>query len=773
MDESELKVPQGEDKEKLNTSIPDVESPTKSDQLDSSEIKDDRGSAPSDLTGVDSSQSSTTPSDTKSSETLPQSSAVDMSVAQAQTSGSRGEDKGSGSSSEPAGRSSGSGDDLQKSSGSDYDLQKFSGSGNDLEKSSGSGDDQQKSSGSGDNQQKSSESGDNQWKPAERGDIQQKTAGSGGSQQKSLESGDNLQKTSGSGDDQQKSSGSAGDQQKSTSVEISNTKPEEQSQAGASSETSVPAQGGAGGPGGSDMMAKMMAMMAKGGAPAMPGAPGKPAGAMPDMMAMMGKGGGMPDMMAMMGKGGMPDMMAMMGKGGMPDMMAMMGKGGMPDMMAMMSGGAGGMPDMSKMKPNPLEMAKMFECIIDVSLARSDSDSEDDDSDSVTLEIPCQYCSRYFPSQMTLKTHILVAHEKEDTSVLNITDLIIDSKGKRSVKGHHGLRCKQSKDHDIAAFEAAGSVAKLPEPSAQAKVVVPQEDPAAAEASRGTKRGRRSRKGSEAAETSGAVSVEAVGADSDSGLHSSPRLAAGAVPSSCVTASPPETRKRSSRLRSVGSSSDNSSPQVTTKKIKSGSVQRNKDGSQKEDPSRGRRESSRAAADTAVSGDTEAIVKHKRVKTNTTHSSSAPQGAGARGKKLTLQKDKDTASSDVETSAEPHLGEQTQSKRGGRRSQTSSGTTSTSSSSKGSKSPVATRRSLRSRKSHWFLFLFFYLLYIRFMHVLHSFYECCVVIIDMFQESCQHSGNGQKNKTKQNILFNLLSWQQHNIVRQNACAHMR
>jgi hypothetical protein len=166
----------------------------------------------------------------------------------------------------------------------------------------------------------------------------------------------------------------------------------------------------------------------------------------------VGKGGAMPDspmdMMAMMAKG-MPDMKAMMG-GGMPDMAAMMGGGG--GMMSMMGGG---MPDMG-----PMGMQKLMDCIIEVMLNRPPSDDSDSDEDSITMEIPCQYCSRLFSSQMSLKTHILVAHDHQDTSVLNIRSLNIDGKGKGSLKARQ--RCKKSRESKDSRRSREASAASSP-----------------------------------------------------------------------------------------------------------------------------------------------------------------------------------------------------------------------------------------------------------------------------------------------------------------------
>ena len=461
-------------------------------------------------------------------------------------------------------------------------------------------------------------------------------------------------------------------------------------------------------------MAKMM-MMSKGGAPAMPGGPGMPApdmmpqgGGMMGMMSMMSKGGGMPDMMSMMAKGGgMPDMMSMMAKGGgMPDMMAMMAKGGMPDMKAMMGMGKGGM------QKGPMGMAKLFDCIIEVSLANADSDVTDDDEDSITIEIPCQYCSRFFTSQMSLKTHILVAHDHEDSSVLNLKKLVIDSKGKRSMKDHHGSRRKQSRDYDkSAAAEASGSDAKLTEPSTPAKVAPSQEDSSAAESVRGIKRGRSGSKESEAADTSGAAGVEDESPHGEHGLRSSARLGSGAVPSSCVAGSPPENRKRKARLHSQRSNSGDSVAQVTAKKSKSvGSKLKpdSSDSSHTEESSSG--ESHKAVADldkpqdddkSQSSSPKETSTKHKKVKTGIKDPLPVAEGTSSatqKGKR-TLRKDKETVSSDTEAGADTQPCEQTSSTAGGCKGQQSGGAAGDSSSVPEEESPSMARRSLRSRKS--------------------------------------------------------------------------
>ena len=475
--------------------------------------------------------------------------------------------------------------------------------------------------------------------------------------------------------------------------------------AGASSGPTAPPQDGAGGPGGMDM-AKMMS---KGGAPALPGGPGAPTpdmmskggGGMPDMMSMMSKGRGMLDIMSMMAKGGgMPDMMSE-GGGGMPDMMAMMAKGGMPDMKAMM-----GMVKGSTQK-SPMGMAKLFDCIIEVSLANAASDVSDDDEDSVTIEIPCPYCSRLFTSQMSLKTHILVAHEHEDTSVLNLKRLVIDSKGKRSMKDHHGSRRKQSRDYEkSAAVEAAGTDPKLPEPHTPAKAVSSQEDLSAAESGRGLKRIRSGSKESEAVETSGAAGVEEVSPHSEHGLRSSARLGSSAVPSSCVPSSPLENRKRKARLHSHRSSSGDSVPQVTTKKSKGGGVKPDSDSSQTEESSSGESHKASVSADQNKPHNDKShsspkeTIKHKKVKTGIKDPLPVAEGAISQRSKRTLRKDKEIVGSDTETGANIHPSEATLSTGGGRKGRQSGGAAAGHSSlGQGDESPSTTRRSLRSRKS--------------------------------------------------------------------------
>lgn len=484
----------------------------------------------------------------------------------------------------------------------------------------------------------------------------------------------------------------------------------DKSLAGASSGSTIPSQDGAGGPGGMDMMAKMM-MMSKGGAPAMAGGPGMPTpdmskvgGGMPDMASMMSKGdGGMPDMMSMMSKGrGMMDVMSMMAKGGgMPDMMAMMAKGGMPDMKAMMGMGKGGM------QKGPMGMAKLFDCIIEVSLANADSDITDDDEDSVTIEIPCQYCSRFFNSQMSLKTHILVAHDHEDSSVLNLKKLVIDSKGKCSIKDHHGSRRKHSQDFEkSAAAEASGTDAKPPAPSAPAKTMSSQEDLSAAESGRGIKRVRSGSKESEAAETSGAAGVEETSPHGEHGLRSSARLGSGAVASGCTPGSPPENRKRKARLCSQRSRSGDSLPLVTTKKIKGGGMKPDSDSSQTEESSSGESHKASASADQDKPHDDKSqsspkgTTKHKKVKTGIKHPLPVAEGAVMQRGKRTLRKDKDVVSSDAETGASVQPSKPTSSTVGGRKGRQSGSAAADSSSVQGEESPATTRRSLRSRKSH-------------------------------------------------------------------------
>ncbi|XP_076464770.1 uncharacterized protein LOC143296626 [Babylonia areolata] len=495
------------------------------------------------------------------------------------------------------------------------------------------------------------------------------------------------------------SSGSAEGSKKLASTESSTEKcsQADKSLAGASSGPRVvPPEDGAVGPDNKDVTAKMMEIMAKGSASATPKVPENP---MADMMAMMSKGGGMPDMMSMMSpEGGMPNIMAMMSKGGMPDMMSMMSQGGsMADMKAMMN----------KMQGGPMGMAKLFDCIIDVSLARAESDSSDDDEDSITIEIPCQYCSRFFTSQMSLKTHILVAHEHEDTSVLNLTKLVID-KGKRGVKDHHGTRRKQSKDCEkSAAVEAASTDSLQSEGSTMGKMTSSQEDLSAAEPTRGVKRGRSERRESE---TSGASGVEEGSHQSNQGPL---RLGSGAVPSSCTFSSPPESRKRSARLRGLRSNSGGASSQVTTKKSKSDDEKPDNDSAQQGSPSRlSAQPSSRVTVPGDEQLDTSDIksgrtakdsAKHKQIKTDLKQPSPLRQARVTRGQRMSP---KDKAGSDTDISTDAPSNEATQRGRAkGRKARQATSVLAASvpavSSSPQEREAVsASRRSLRSRKSH-------------------------------------------------------------------------
>ncbi|KAK7104173.1 serine-rich adhesin for platelets-like [Littorina saxatilis] len=533
---------------------------------------------------------------------------------------------------------------------------------------------------------------------------------------------------------------------------------------GASSAPSVP-QDDAGSADGMDVMAKMKMAMSKGAAPGMPkgampdlmsmmgkagGAEGggmmemmmksggmkgmmammAKGGGMPDMMSMMakgggkpdmmGKGGGMPDMMAMMAKGGgMPDMMSMMVKGGgMPDMMSMMAKGGgMPDMMAMMAKG-GGKPDMKSMMgkgkgshPSPMGMANLFDCIIEVALANHESDVSDDDDESTTIEIPCKYCPRFFPCQMKLKTHILLAHEHEDTSVLNIKKLAIDGKGKRGMKDHHGARRKQSRDYDkSSAVEAADNNTKLSDLNAVAKDSSSQENVFVdSVSSRGLKRGRS--KGSEAEETSGAAGVEETSPNADHSLRSTAHEGSGAEPSSSATGSAQELRKRKIRMRSQRSDSGDSSLQVTIKKKSKGGERKpeTESSSRMEELPSGDLHSAAAGGET-VQDDKPQSSHKESARQNKSKTSvvindpglpEAPSSASQRGKR-TLQKNKDLASSDTETGADVSPGDST-SRGGGRKGRQSgavAGASSTTSLTQRDQSPSTTRRSLRSRKSY-------------------------------------------------------------------------
>ncbi|KAL8619550.1 hypothetical protein ACOMHN_019606 [Nucella lapillus] len=466
---------------------------------------------------------------------------------------------------------------------------------------------------------------------------------------------------------------------------------------GASSVPGLPSADGAVSPGSNNVMAKMMEMMAKGSASATPKNADKGKGPMGDMMS---GGGGMPDMMAMMSGGGMPDMTSMMsgGGGGMPDMAAMMSAGGnMANMKSMMNKMGGGM------------MATLFDKIISDSINKYESETSDDDEDSITIEIPCKYCSRYFTSQMSLKTHILVAHEHEDSSVLNLQKLVID-KGKRSAKGH-GARRKQSKDLEkSAAGEAASDSSHQHAGSTVSKVTTSQEDSSAAESSRGIKRGRSERSKSQAAESSGASGLEESTLLSAEGLL---RLGTGAVPSSCVSGnSPPESRKRSVRIRSLGSNSGpDPSYQVTSKKSKSGDEKTDSDSTQEGSPS----------GDPAPSGATKSgnvqpsqgdpksqrmgkeTSKHKHNKAESKQPSPSRLTPVMRGKRV-LPKDIDMPGSDRAVGAEAPAREASRSGKGRQSSSVQGGSGGVpapgASSAQESETASTSRRSLRSHKSH-------------------------------------------------------------------------
>ncbi|XP_076441560.1 uncharacterized protein LOC143280771 [Babylonia areolata] len=261
--------------------------------------------------------------------------------------------------------------------------------------------------------------------------------------------------------------------------------------AGASSEPTVPAQDGAGEPDSTNMMTKvMMMMMSNGESHSTPGTSGTPASSVPDTMSML-TGNGMP----------FPDMMSMMAKGGMP---AMMNKGAM--------------------KGGPIEMAHIFNCIIDMSLARANSDDSEEDEDSAVAELPCQYCCRFFASQMALKTHILVAHEQEDDSVLNLTQLTLDSNGKPMQASQLCRKC--SRDTEVF---ASGLSVKTAGRLSRSGSVSPHADLAASESVRGVKRGRTESRDLEATQTGGASGVEDLTGEHDQTCSSS-QLETGAVP---------------------------------------------------------------------------------------------------------------------------------------------------------------------------------------------------------------------------------------------------
>ena len=107
-------------------------------------------------------------------------------------------------------------------------------------------------------------------------------------------------------------------------------------------------------------------------------------------------------------------------------MMSLMEKAGMPD------------------------MESILDCIIRVSFAMPSSSDSSDDSDSPSIEVPCKFCSKKFNNQMSMKTHIMVSHEHEDTSVLNLRKFTIDGEGKRGLKDVSRSQRKKSKNDKIA-----------------------------------------------------------------------------------------------------------------------------------------------------------------------------------------------------------------------------------------------------------------------------------------------------------------------------------
>lgn len=281
------------------------------------------------------------------------------------------------------------------------------------------------------------------------------------------------------------------------------------STAGASSASVIHSSGATGAPG-MEMMSKMLAMMSKGSSPAMPG---------------------MPDMMSMMMKGGMPNMKDMMSK--------MQGKGGPGGMMG-----------------GPMGMKNLFDCIVEVSLLTPDSDVSDDDEDSITMELPCQYCSRYFSSNMSLKTHILVAHEKEDPSVLNLKKLVIEEKGKGSSRDASTKR-KHSREYDKAVAEAASSQSSMTDRTSRASLSS-VDSCASQPTARSIKKSRTEKRAIDSLDTSGAAtgSYELNPEDTSEHVTFQPKSNPETKSGSCVDSTPPESRKRKALLqmqRSVSS----------------------------------------------------------------------------------------------------------------------------------------------------------------------------------------------------------------------------
>ncbi|KAK7492325.1 hypothetical protein BaRGS_00016422 [Batillaria attramentaria] len=421
----------------------------------------------------------------------------------------------------------------------------------------------------------------------------------------------------------------------------------------------VPPHGGAGGPGMS-MTAQMMAMMSKGGMPDMSAMPG-----MPDMSAMMGKMGGMQEMMAMMAKG-MPNMSAMMGKTGGKDM-----KGG------------------------GMEMMDMMDCIIQVSLLKPDSDVSDDDDDSITVELPCPHCSRFFASNVSLKTHILVVHDHEDTSLLNLRRLSIE-RGKRSSKDSPSKQ-KHSRDTDKSVAAAASTVTKSTEDSTPNMSSADDNLMASEQAAKGVKRAWEGRKDSEEVDTSGAAGE----AESNPG-ELRPRLRSGAAPSGCVAGSPPEPRKRKALLQMQRSSSGDSPTKTsTTKKAKGGNEKSPDDkSSAKSEPEsielelasadKNTDENDREQSDSAKSNSKESSRqsnKHKKIK-----------AAAKEPETVTVAKEKDVSSdTDGEVSVTKGNNQRSSRRSGG----VDSGSAAASAAvSADDNSPSTNTRSLRSRKVH-------------------------------------------------------------------------
>ncbi|XP_059159137.1 uncharacterized protein LOC131943145 [Physella acuta] len=102
-------------------------------------------------------------------------------------------------------------------------------------------------------------------------------------------------------------------------------------------------------------------------------------------------------------------------------------------------------------------MKGIFDCILEVSLLHEDSDksdeSEDEDDETINRQITCSYCNKIFGSNMSWKTHVLVAHPQQDQSVLNVKKLPNneENKGRSDQPHRRGSRSSSKADREAKA----------------------------------------------------------------------------------------------------------------------------------------------------------------------------------------------------------------------------------------------------------------------------------------------------------------------------------